>query len=120
MEKPLSNGEIRHLGKAMKLGTLVNSEQEALWELRKFWNYQKTELELSIRSYLSGIEHEFSFRTKNMNTILQKMDRTTIHLDDMRDVVGFRVIIDGDLNFQELIFNLLESHLAGNKPRRID
>jgi ppGpp synthetase/RelA/SpoT-type nucleotidyltranferase len=55
-----------------------------------------------------------------MNTILQKLDRTTIHLDDMRDVVGFRVIIDGDLNFQELIVNLLESHLAGNKPRRID
>lgn len=103
MEKPLSNSEIRRLGRAMKLGTLVNSEQEALRELRKFWNYQITELELLIRSYLSGIEHEFSFRTKNMNTILQKMDRTTIHLDDMRDVV-----------------NLLESHLAGNKPRRID
>lgn len=120
MEKPLSNGEIRRLGRAMKLGPLVNSEQEALRELRKFWNYQISELELSIRSYLSGIEHEFSFRTKNMNTILQKLDRTTIHLDDMRDVVGFRVIIDGDLNFQELIVNLLESHLAGNKPRRID
>lgn len=120
MEKPLSNGEIRRLGKAMKLGPLVNSEQEALRELRKFWNYQISELELSIRSFLSGIEHEFSFRTKNMNTILQKLDRTTIHLDDMRDVVGFRVIIDGDLNFQELIVNLLESHLAGNKPRRID
>ena len=120
MEKPLSNGEIRRLGKAMKLGTLVNSEREALRELRKFWNYQITELELSIRSYLSGIEHEFSFRVKNLNTILQKMDRTTIHLDDMRDVVGFRVVIDGDLNFQELIVNLLESHLAGNKPRRID
>lgn len=120
MEKPLSNGEIRRLGKAMKLGPLVNSEQEALRELRKFWNYQISELELSIRSYLSGFEHEFSFRTKNMNTILQKLDRTTIHLDDMRDVVGFRVIIDGDLNFQELIVNLLESHLAGNKPRRID
>lgn len=120
MEKPLSNGEIRRLGRAMKLGPLVNSEQEALRELRKFWNYQISELELSIRSFLSGIEHEFSFRTKNMNTILQKLDRTTIHLDDMRDVVGFRVIIDGDLNFQELIVNLLESHLAGNKPRRID
>jgi ppGpp synthetase/RelA/SpoT-type nucleotidyltranferase len=120
MEKPLSNGEIRRLGRAMKLGPLVNSEQEALRELRKFWTYQIIELELSIRSYLSGIEHEFSFRTKNMNTILQKLDRTTIHLDDMRDVVGFRVIIDGDLNFQELIVNLLESHLAGNKPRRID
>jgi ppGpp synthetase/RelA/SpoT-type nucleotidyltranferase len=120
MEKPLSNGEIRRLGRAMKLGPLVNSEQEALRELRKFWTYQIIELELSIRSYLSGIEHEFSFRTKNMNTILQKLDRTTIHLDDMRDVVGFRVIVDGDLNFQELIVNLLESHLAGNKPRRID
>jgi ppGpp synthetase/RelA/SpoT-type nucleotidyltranferase len=120
MEKPLSNGEIRRLGRAMKLGPLVNSEQEALRELRKFWTYQIIELELSIRSYLSGIEHEFSFRTKNMNTILQKLDRTTIHLDDMRDVVGFRVIIDGDLNFQELIVNLLESHLFGNKPRRID
>jgi ppGpp synthetase/RelA/SpoT-type nucleotidyltranferase len=120
MEKPLSNGEIRRLGRAMKLGPLVNSEQEALRELRKFWTYQIIELELSIRSYLSGIEHEFSFRTKNMNTILRKLDRTTIHLDDMRDVVGFRVIIDGDLNFQELIVNLLESHLAGNKPRRID
>jgi ppGpp synthetase/RelA/SpoT-type nucleotidyltranferase len=120
MEKPLSNGEIRRLGKAMKLGTLVNSEQEALRELRKFWNYQITELELSIKSCLSGIEYEFSFRVKNLNTILQKMDRTTIHLDDMRDVVGLRVVIDGDLNFQELIVNLLESHLAGNKPRRID
>ena len=120
MEKPLSNGEIRRLGKAMKLGPLVNSEQEALRELREFWNYQISELELSIRSCLSGIEHEFSFRIKNMNTILQKLDRTTIHLDDMRDVVGFRVIIDGDLNFQELIVNLLESHLVGNKPRRID
>lgn len=120
MEKPLSNGEIRRLGKAMKLGPLVNSEQEALRELRKFWNYQKTELELSIKSCLSGIEYEFSFRVKNLNTILQKMDRTTIHLDDMRDVVGLRVVIDGDLNFQELIVNLLESHLAGNKPRRID
>lgn len=120
MEKPLSNGEIRRLGKAMKLGPLVNSEQEALRELRKFWNYQKTELELSIKSCLSGIEYEFSFRVKNLNTILQKMNRTTIHLDDMRDVVGLRVVIDGDLNFQELIVNLLESHLAGNKPRRID
>ncbi|MEY4873679.1 MAG: hypothetical protein RJB41_381 [Actinomycetota bacterium] len=120
MEKPLSNGEIRRLGRAMKLGPLVNSEQEALRELRKFWTYQITELELSIRSYLSGIEHEFSFRVKNLNTILQKMDRTTVHLDDMRDVVGFRVIIDGDLNFQELIVNLLESHLVGNKPHRIN
>ena len=120
MEKPLSNGEIRRLGKAMKLGPLVNSEQEALRELASFWNYQRTEIELSIKSHLSEIEHEFSYRVKNLNTILQKMNRTTINLDDMRDVVGIRVVIDGDLNFQELIVNLLESHLAGNKPRRIN
>ena len=120
MEKPLSNGEIRRLGKAMKLGPLVNSEQEALGELARFWNYQRTEIELSIKSHLSEIEHEFSYRVKNLNTILQKMNRTTINLDDMRDVVGIRLVIDGDLNFQELIVNLLESHLAGNKPRRIN
>ncbi len=120
MEKPLSNGEIRRLGKAMKLGPLINSEQEALLELASFWNYQRTEIELSIKSHLSEIEHEFSYRVKNLNTILQKMNRTTINLDDMRDVVGIRVVIDGDLNFQEHIVNLLESHLAGNKPRRIN
>ena len=120
MEKPLSNGEIRRLGKAMKLGPLINSEQEALGELARFWNYQRTEIELSIKSHLSEIEHEFSYRVKNLNTILQKMNRTTINLDDMRDVVGIRVVIDGDLNFQEHIVNLLESHLAGNKPRRIN
>ncbi len=89
-------------------------------ELASFWNYQRTEIELSIKSHLSEIEHEFSYRVKNLNTILQKMNRTTINLDDMRDVVGIRVVIDGDLNFQEHIVNLLESHLAGNKPRRIN
>lgn len=116
----VSSAEIDRLGRAIQFGFLDSSHREVLTGLQKRWLTLQQEIEQELIQCTATRNVTVSTRVKNMSTLQEKLRRLDGGLSTIRDIVGGRVVVNGDRFAQvELLIAIFE-HFKDNQPRLID
>ena len=92
----VSNSTLDRLGRALRDGTMTPEDLLLLEEMRSRWRDERLWWEESLRSACTRAEVTVTGRVKNLGTLREKLHRMNGGLSTIRDVVGIRVVVQGD------------------------
>ena len=89
------------LGRALRDGTMTQTDFDLLAELRSAWRDERSWWEESLRRVCTRADVTVTGRVKNLGTLREKLHRMNGGLSTIRDVVGVRVVAHGG-RFEQL------------------
>jgi hypothetical protein len=92
----VSTAEINRLGQALKGGNLSVDQLGLLYTLRERWFVLRRQIEQELEECTAQFSVTISTRVKNTATLQDKLRRLDGGLSTIRDVVGGRVVVQGD------------------------
>lgn len=92
----VSTAEINRLGQAIRDGRLSVEQHRLLQVLREHWFVLRRQLEHDLEECTTDFNVTISTRVKNTATLQDKLRRLDGGLSTIRDVVGGRVVVQGD------------------------
>lgn len=97
----VSKGRIDRLGESIRAGLLSDDERLLLADLRRAWRVAQIQLQSELVEKFLKRDFQLESRLKNLGTIREKLNRSTIHLSRIRDIVGLRIIVTGSREQQD-------------------
>ncbi len=116
----VSKGRIDRLGNSIRAGSMSDDDYQVLRVMREKWKVTETELKNELVELLKQDEIDVFHRLKNMESIRQKLARSTIQLSRTRDIVGLRVIVTGGRRQQDKVVHEIVSGIRCDRFKVID
>jgi len=116
----VSKGRIDRLGNSIRDGSMSEDDNQVLRVMRTKWEVTKTDLENELIELLQPDEIDVFHRLKDVESIKQKLARSTIQLSRIRDIVGLRVIVTGGRREQDKVVHEIVSGIRCDRLKVID
>jgi (p)ppGpp synthase/HD superfamily hydrolase len=116
----VSTAEINRLGQAIRERRVTSVDLELLGRLYRDLSKIEESVSTSLIECTKAFEVSVSSRVKNSKTIEEKLQRLGTKLGSMRDLVGCRVVVQGDRFRQYEVLLAVVTHFQDHEPKLIN